>query len=64
MRNPPRMSHLSELHVEYNGHHGRFDVKVVGCDPRNGAEIKWEDHALFLQGVEEIIKSIRINSSL
>ncbi len=53
---------LSEIKVEMNGNKGGWDVNLKGIV--RGQEIEWNDHCLFLQGVEDIIKKIRLNSLL
>ncbi len=60
---PPRMAAICKITIEFNGHHGGWDVTVDGIDHSN-THVQWTDRALFMQRVEEIIKSIRINSSL
>lgn len=62
------MSWVNSIQVKWNNSTGYFDVTVRGNDPHQGegggACIEWTDRVLQMQGVEQIIKSIRINSSL
>lgn len=60
---PPHMHSLSSILVELNGQEGGWDITLEGLDEKD-EPLEWKGHALFLQRLEEIIRSLRKNSNL
>ena len=59
---PPRLSALHYMAVTYDGGQGGYVVDVRGLD-LDGDAVEWERRILFLQGVEEIVRELRIKSA-
>lgn len=61
---PPEIGNLSRIEVLFDGARGGWIINVEYLD-RNYNEATWTGHRLFLQGVQDVITSIRQkNSSL